>query len=312
MPVSPTRSVTEQTADLASTSPQVHSQSWQHALHDAKHHILRSGTTAKPPPHPAVTPSKTTASPMKAPLISALLGRSANASQKSAPPPSTDKPGNAPKKAAAHHHQDNAAIAIPLTQNTQPIVPMAKSAVSLQPAHEDMGTAPAHAAPMHPIGITPEVHAAYLTTPAGPALPTSPQPVIDATATSASALAATVTALHRAGQIGAVLRLDPPGLGFLSVQIGLTTQGHINIMFVPSTANAAQALQGTLPHLHHAMSQSGLTLGQAHVGGQFSQSGGQGGQNGQKNPATSAHTAPRSDVDAATAPALSSGLSAYA
>lgn len=97
---------------------------------------------------------------------------------------------------------------------------------------------------------------------------------------TASALAATVTALHQSGQASTVLKLDPPGLGHLSVQVGLGTQGQVNVLFVPSNADAAQALQSALPNLGNAMAQSGLTLGQAQVGGQFSQQQGQGGQGG--------------------------------
>ncbi|WP_205619780.1 flagellar hook-length control protein FliK [Acidocella sp. MX-AZ02] len=124
---------------------------------------------------------------------------------------------------------------------------------------------------------------------------------------SATALAATVTALHQAGQSGAVLRLDPPGLGHLSVQVGLGAQGQVNLLFVPSTADAAQALQSALPGLSGAMAQSGLTLGQAQVGGQFAQSGGQSGQHQQRAPQQQA-SAPQPSSDNPPA----SGLSAYA
>ncbi len=126
--------------------------------------------------------------------------------------------------------------------------------------------------------------------------------------TSPSALAATVTALHQSGQAGTVLRLDPPGLGHLSVQVGLGAQGQVNVLFVPSTADAAQAIQSSLSGLGSAMAQSGLTLGQAQVGGQFSQQGG--GQNGQ-----GAHTPPRqgnTSAFPAEPQTTTSGLSAYA
>jgi flagellar hook-length control protein FliK len=130
-------------------------------------------------------------------------------------------------------------------------------------------------------------------------------------ANSPSALAATVTALHQSGQNGAVLRLDPPGLGHLSVQVGLNTQGQVNVLFVPSTADAAQALHAALPQLGNAMAQSGLTLGQAQVGGQFSQSGGQQQSYGQNG----GYTPPAQTVSAPTASPASTtitGLSAYA
>ena len=130
---------------------------------------------------------------------------------------------------------------------------------------------------------------------------------VESTGTAPAALAATVTALHQSGQTGTVLRLDPPGLGHLSVEVRLSAQGQVNVMFVPSTADAAQALQASLPGLGSAMAQSGLTLGQAQVGGQFSQQSGQNGQSG--------YTPPRqnnADTFAAEPQTTPSGLSAYA
>ncbi|MBU6418115.1 MAG: flagellar hook-length control protein FliK [Proteobacteria bacterium] len=122
-----------------------------------------------------------------------------------------------------------------------------------------------------------------------------------------AALAATVTALHQSGQSGTVLRLDPPGLGHLSVQVRFSTQGQVNVLFVPSTADAAQAIQASLPGLGAAMAQSGLSLGQAQVGGQFPQQSGQNSQSG--------YSPPRQNNAAAFATepqATPSGLSAYA
>jgi Flagellar hook-length control protein FliK len=127
------------------------------------------------------------------------------------------------------------------------------------------------------------------------------------TSTGPAALAATVTALHQSGQSGTVLRLDPPGLGHLSVQVRLSAQGQVNVLFVPSTADAAQAIQASLPGLGAAIAQSGLSLGQAQVGGQFSQQSGQGGQSG--------YSPPRQNNTAAfsaEAQATPNGLSAYA
>lgn len=136
-------------------------------------------------------------------------------------------------------------------------------------------------------------------------------PGSDAATNNGAALAATVTALHQSGQTNTIMRLDPPGLGHLSVQVGLNTQGQINVLFVPSSADAAHILQATLSHFHQAATQSGLTLGQAQVGGQFAQSGGQNGQPGQ-NP----RAPERQNANSVTAPepqtATISGLSAYA
>lgn len=131
------------------------------------------------------------------------------------------------------------------------------------------------------------------------------------TSTAPSALAATITALHQSGQANAVLRLDPPGLGHLSVQIGLGGQGQVNVLFVPSTADAAQALQATLPSLGNALAQSGLTLGQAQVGGQGFQQNSQNGQGGQQRSYTPAMARDNSVSSKGGTDSIT-GLSAYA
>jgi len=90
-------------------------------------------------------------------------------------------------------------------------------------------------------------------------------------AVSATALAATVTAMQQAGQSHTVLRLDPPGLGNMSIHLSLGQQGQVNVLFMPDTSAGAQALQSGLGGLGQSMLQAGLTLGQAQVGGQFGQ-----------------------------------------
>lgn len=414
MAISPTRSVTEQTADLSSPRTEIHSQSWQHALQDARHHASLAVTTLKSSLRSAVTSPKTAFITRKIPSSTSVPDQTSNTPQKPKSAISADKPNDKPKKAAAHHHHSTALITGPLTQNAQPVLPEIKPVTSPKPAHEGMDTphapvkqrapattnpvaiaeplipraptpaaaptapaqvqqqaSPANSSPSNsslttsktpaaasassspktmpkqrasshastsklvaerfatpamankpakpqqpaqspPVGGILELSASFQSTPASPTMPTSQEPVTATTATSAAALAATVTALHQAGQTGAILRLDPPGLGHLSVQIGQTTHGQINIMFVPSTADAAQILQNALPQLHQALSQSGLTLGQAQVGGEFSHSGGQGGQNGHNNPATPAPTAPRANLIATASTPILSGLSAYA
>jgi flagellar hook-length control protein FliK len=109
----------------------------------------------------------------------------------------------------------------------------------------------------------------------------APAPGVAATAApliqpNAAGLAATVTAMHQAGQSGAVLRLDPPGLGNLSVHVALGQNGQVNVLFIPSTQAASTVLQNNLAGLGTALAQSGITLGQAQVGGQFNQNAGQG------------------------------------
>lgn len=148
--------------------------------------------------------------------------------------------------------------------------------------------------------------------------PSSASPTISATSgadgatNNGAALAATVTALHQAGQTNTIMRLDPPGLGHLSVQVGLTPQGQINVLFVPSSADAAHVLQASLPHFNQAMAQSGLALGQSQVGGQFAQSGGQNGQPGQNARVPERPSASPAPVIEAPRATTISGLSAYA
>lgn len=145
-------------------------------------------------------------------------------------------------------------------------------------------------------------------------LPSGPATAIpDVTNLAPAALSATITALHQSGQNAVTLRLDPPNLGHLMVQLKMDAQGAVNVLFVPGTVDAAHALQNTLPQLSSALAQSGLTLGQAEVGGQFSQSG------GQNNNPQSGYTASPQQASAtmnaaptAAPPPRLSGLSAYA
>ena len=146
-------------------------------------------------------------------------------------------------------------------------------------------------------------------TSASPAL--SATPGTDAANNNGAALAATVTALHQAGQTSTIMRLDPPGLGHLSVQVGMTPQGQINVLFVPSSADAAQALQASLTHFNQAIIQSGLALGQSQVGGQFAQSGGQNGQPGQNARVLERQNTIATSSTEAQATTIA-GLSAYA
>ncbi len=191
--------------------------------------------------------------------------------------------GAVPPKAATSPPLLNAALA-----------PPAASAL-LAAAHFN-ATAGAHASASvgSPVG-------APLTMPHGASAATQP---------SAAGLAAAVTAMHQAQQSGTVLRLDPPGLGHLAVHVALSPAGQVNVLFVPSTADAASALQASLPGLAPALAQSGLTLGQAQVGGQLPQGAGQnagrGAEQGGQPPRFAAPLAGLPD------PAPQGGLSAYA
>ena len=149
----------------------------------------------------------------------------------------------------------------------------------------------------------PALHEAAMPIPAG-GLPVSATAPV--TQPSAAGLAAAVTAMHQAGHGGAMLRLDPPGLGDLAVHIATAPGGTINVLFVPTTQAGASALQTGLGGLGAALAQSGLTLGQAQVGGQFNQNAGQSG--GYQPPRDFVLAPNATKADAST----QSGLSAYA
>jgi flagellar hook-length control protein FliK len=121
--------------------------------------------------------------------------------------------------------------------------------------------------------------------------------------------------MHHAGQGSAVLRLDPPGLGNLSVHVALGQGGQVNVLFVPAVAQTAQLLNLGMEGLRHAMAASGLTLGQANVSGGGAQSPGQNtSQNSANNPRPSSAAAepPAAPTTAAVTAATANGLSAYA
>lgn len=86
-------------------------------------------------------------------------------------------------------------------------------------------------------------------------------------AATPAALAATITAMHQNGQSNAVLRLDPPGLGALSIHIALGHNSEVNVQFIPTIPQTAQLLNSGLDDLRQAMANAGLALGQAQVGG---------------------------------------------
>jgi flagellar hook-length control protein FliK len=107
---------------------------------------------------------------------------------------------------------------------------------------------------------------------AGIAAPASASPGVAApaaafTPATPSALAASVVAMCRTGQSSLVLRLDPPGLGTLSVHVAMGSNAEVNVLFVPAVAQTAHLIHGALSDLRDAMATSGLTLGQAQIGG---------------------------------------------
>ena len=86
-------------------------------------------------------------------------------------------------------------------------------------------------------------------------------------AATPAALAATISAMHQNGQSNVVLRLDPPGLGALSIHIALGHNSEVNVQFIPTITQTAQLLNSGLDDLRQAMANAGLALGQAQVGG---------------------------------------------
>ncbi len=127
----------------------------------------------------------------------------------------------------------------------------------------------------------------------------------DAVAATPSGLAASISAMHQSGQMSALLRLDPPGLGALSVHIGVGHGAQVNVQFIPTMPHAAQLLTHGMDDLRQAMSAAGLTLGQAQVGGGSPGTGG-GGNDQRRQPSAV------SDQAAASRTADDSGVRAYA
>ena len=167
----------------------------------------------------------------------------------------------------------------------------------------------AQSAPIHPAFAAQPASAPLAAISAPPAAaPLSAAPTL--TAATPAALAASITAMHHAGQGSAVLRLDPPGLGNLSVHVALGQGGQVNVLFVPALAQTAQLLNLGMDGLRHAMAATGLTLGQADVSGGGAQNPG---QNSANNP-RAAFTAPEPAAAPAATPATTpaSGVSAYA
>jgi flagellar hook-length control protein FliK len=156
-------------------------------------------------------------------------------------------------------------------------------------------------------------------TPAQPSAPVTTPPAVAAVPDAASisatpaALAASITAMHRNGQTSALLRLDPPGLGTLSIHVALGHEnsggaGQVNLLMVPAVTQTAQLLNSGIDSLRQALAAAGLTLGQAQIG-----QGGQGGQNPAPDPqqagARPASTTPAAAAEVAT---NTPGVRAYA
>jgi flagellar hook-length control protein FliK len=91
-------------------------------------------------------------------------------------------------------------------------------------------------------------------------------PAAGSVAVAPDALAASIIAMCRQGQSSLILRLDPPGLGALSVHVALGSNADVNVLFLPTIAQTAQLIHSGLGDLRQAMAASGVTLGQAQIG----------------------------------------------
>ncbi len=92
----------------------------------------------------------------------------------------------------------------------------------------------------------------------------APLPMNDAGVMTAG-LAASITMLHQTGGGSAVLKLNPPGLGNLSIHVAAGANAAINILFVASTPLTGQILSVNLGELRQTMTDAGLNLGDAQV-----------------------------------------------
>jgi flagellar hook-length control protein FliK len=119
--------------------------------------------------------------------------------------------------------------------------------------------------------------------------------------------------MHSGGQSRAMLRLDPPGLGTLSIHVGLghdvaTGNPQVNVLMVPAVAQTAQLLNGGIDSLRQALAAAGLSLGQTQIG-----AGGQGGGDNDA-PRQQSRAAPPAAATPVTnaAAAAAAGVRAYA
>lgn len=144
---------------------------------------------------------------------------------------------------------------------------------SLPTAHTTVSTQTENASPAQeaPVVITPITHAAsplssLATTGSSPVLQGSLTHPIDSP-TWGQEFSKTILNFSRQGIQHAELRLDPPELGPLRISLKLSDNvAHAYI--VSAHANVRQAVEQALPQLHHALAQSGLSLGHTDVSDQ--------------------------------------------
>ncbi|OYV41286.1 MAG: hypothetical protein B7Z80_02295 [Rhodospirillales bacterium 20-64-7] len=123
-----------------------------------------------------------------------------------------------------------------------------------------------------PLNIVPSISipSVSMTSVSKPSIPVSGGVTAVIPASSAG-LAAAITAMHQAGENSAVLKLNPPGLGNLSVHVAIGQNALINVMFISAVPQTVQLLHNNLTDLRQALAASGLNLGEANVGADGSQ-----------------------------------------
>ncbi|MCB8874914.1 flagellar hook-length control protein FliK [Acidisoma silvae] len=194
----------------------------------------------------------------------------ATASADKAASADTDTDPAPPQPSLAGAPRAEAAISTKLTGNPNPPQPhMPASNTPLRLARTD--DSPGDTAPPAAAAVTsspslvvasavPLAHDLH-TVPAKAPIPSGS----DTSFLPASALPAAVVTVARSGHASAVLRLDPPGLGSLSIHVTHASDATVNLVFLPSNAQTAQILTDSMDHLRQAMAGAGLSLGQAQI-----------------------------------------------
>ena len=257
-----------------------------------------AGTTGKPPSAsspgaPVALPSAALALPVAAPATPAAAA-------------TTDRAGNPAVRPGGPARSAASAAAAPTPSPAGRItaVPSSPVTVTALPSGTPWVGPPTSAGGLltgSPTTAVLSTASGYTATGGAGVSPTAPPaPVVTPlgyTPATPDAMAASIVAMYRSGQSSLVLRLDPPGLGAVSVHLALGGNAVVNVLFVPAVAQTAHLLQTGLGDLRQAMAASGLTLGQAQIGG--GASGGAGGGATGGNPGTQPGATSRMAVPAA-------------
>ncbi|MFI8415763.1 flagellar hook-length control protein FliK [Serratia sp. NPDC078593] len=123
--------------------------------------------------------------------------------------------------------------------------------------------------PTPPQGVAPPVSSPVIAPPpSGSVVNPPPAPLLNASLGSPEwqqALSQQVLMFHRHGQQTAELRLHPQELGALQITLKLDdNQAQLHIASAQGQVRAA--VEASMPHLRHALAESGINLGQSSVG----------------------------------------------